>query len=455
MMKRLLCISLAMLLGGTAAMAQFMPSDSLRFRVSLRDKAATTYSIDRPEEFLSPKALERRAKQKLVVDSTDLPVCEAYVKQIQALGFRVQVRGKWENFVTVSCNDSSRVAELRALPFVSQVKRVSRGSLVKADKRVELAAASPRTDSLYYGDAHEQIHLNSAHLLHNAGFKGQGISVAVIDEGYHNVDIIPSMQNIRIAGTADFVYPGADIYAEGTHGLQVLSCMAMNAPGVLVGSAPEATYWLLRSEYAPTEHLVEQDYWAAAVEFADSVGVDIVNTSLGYNKFDDAEEDYELRHLDGRHSLISRQASHMLGKGMLLVCSAGNSGRGSWKKITPPADAEGVLTVGAVRRDGEVAAFSSVGNTADGRIKPDVMAVGERTALMQPDGQPGVANGTSFSTPLMAGMAACLWQALPHLTAAELLEVIRRAGDRVNYPDNIYGYGIPNLWEAYLRVLEQ
>ena len=218
---------------------------------------------------------------------------------------------------------------------------------------------------------------------------------------------------------------------------------------MMIGTAPEASFWLLRSEDEYSEHLVEQDYWAAAIEFADSVGVDVVNTSLGYYAFDDKSKDYRYRDLDGHFALMSRQAAKAADKGMIVVCSAGNAGSGPWKKTTPPGDADNVLTVGAISKKGELAPFSSIGNTADGRVKPDVMAVGLGSDVMGTDGVLRRANGTSFSSPIMCGMVTCLWQALPNLTAKEIIELVRRSGDRAKYPDNIYGYGIPDMWKAY------
>ena len=224
----------------------------------------------------------------------------------------------------------------------------------------------------------------------------------------------------------------------------------------MIGTAPEASYWLLRSEDSDSEYPIEQDYWAAAVEFADSVGVDVINTSLGYNEFDDLSMNFQLRDLDGRRSVISRVAGRLADKGMILVCSAGNSGNNAWKKITPPADAENVLTVGAmVLSTRVIAPFSSVGNTQDGRIKPDVMATGVRADLINSHGSQGKGNGTSFASPIMCGMVACLWQACPTLTAKEVIELVRQSGDRAEYPDNIYGYGIPDMWKAYQSYKNQ
>ena len=428
--------------------AQFTPGDTLKYRISLKDKAATDYSLQKPEMYLSKKSIERRKRQGLEIDSTDLPVCKKYVDAIRKKGVHVLVTGKWDNFVTVSCNDSMLIAEIAGLPFVRSTERVWRGVAKRASERDSLINKPLRTDSLY-GPAITQIKMSHADRLHEAGFKGQGMTIAVIDAGFHNVDKIEAMKNINILGPRDFVNPEADIYAESSHGMSVLSCMAMNQPNVMIGTAPEASYWLLRSEDEYSENLVEQDYWAAAIEFADSVGVDLVNTSLGYYSFDDPAKNYRYRDLNGHYALMSREAAKAADKGIVVVCSAGNSGSGSWKKITPPGDAENVITVGAVNKYGVLAPFSSVGNTADGRVKPDVVAVGLGSDVMGTDGNLRHANGTSFSSPIMCGMVACLWQACPELTAKEIIELVRRSGDRAVFPDNIYGYGIPDLWKAY------
>ena len=361
-MKKL--ITAALLLGVINLSAQ--EADSLKYRISLRDKANTPYSLEQPEAYLSQKAIERRQRQGLAIDSTDLPVNEIYVETIRQKGVNIVTKGKWDNFVTVSTNDTSLIDSITKLPFVIGTERVWKAPRKKpqAPKRDSLINNTAYSDTLY-GSAFRQIELSNGIKLHEAGYRGYGMTVAVIDAGYHNLDQITAMNNINILGTKDFVNPQSDIFAEETHGLGVLSCMAMNAPNAMIGTAPEASYWLLRSEDDNTEHLVEQDYWSAAIEFADSVGVDVVNTSLGYYSFDDRSKNYKLKDLDGQFALISRQASKVADKGMVLVCSAGNSGSGTWKKITPPGDAENVLTVGAIDRKGILAPFSSIGNTAD------------------------------------------------------------------------------------------
>lgn len=455
MKKLVLLLLFVLVVIGASAKAK---QDTLKYRISLKDKAATTYSLNRPEEFLSAKALARRKKQRLAIDSTDLPVCSAYIKTIRRKGIKVITQGKWDNFVTVSCNDTTLIADIARLPFVRSTEKVWISPHSKSPSmsttRDSLINQPLRGDSLY-GPAIGQIQMSNGHKLHEAGFKGEGMVIAVVDAGFHNVDRITAMQNIRVLGTKDFVHSQTDIYAESSHGLDVLSCMAMNEPNVMIGTAPEASYWLLRSEDDYSEHLVEQDYWAAAVEFADSVGVDVINTSLGYYVFDDPSKNYQYRDLDGRTSLMSRQASQLANKGIVLVCSAGNAGAGSWKKTTPPGDADHVLTVGAVDKKAILAPFSSVGNTTDGRVKPDVMAVGLGADAMGTNGLLHQVNGTSFSSPILCGMVACLWQACPELTAKEIIALVRRSGDRVEYPDNIYGYGVPDLWKAYQSTLKK
>ena len=434
-MKKYVLVLLTWMIGwGTDVHA--VSSDTYKYRVSLKDKAATAYSLQQPEKFLSAKSVERRTKQGLPVDSTDLPVCRQYVDAIQAEGVKVLVAGKWENFVTVSCSDTAVMERISTLPFVRAVQKVWQG-VYRSESQRDTVINRPLRMEHPYGAAAAQLQISNGHLLHQAGFKGKGMTIAVIDAGFHNLDRIKAMDNLSIEGVRDFVDPQSDIYAENSHGLSVLSCMAMNKPHIMIGTA---------------ESLVEQDYWAAAIEFADSVGVDLVNTSLGYHSFDDASCNYRYRDLNGRYALMSRQASRAADKGMVVVCSAGNAGAGTWKKITPPADAENVIAVGAVDKQGDLAPFSSVGNTADGRVKPDVMAVGLAADIMGTDGNLRLANGTSFSSPILCGMVACLWQACPQLTAKEIIEVVRRSGNRADAPDNIFGYGIPDFWKAYLEV---
>lgn len=445
-MKRIAAMILVM-----GCMLSMYAQGPYRYRVNLTDKADTEYSLSHPEQFLSDKALQRRARQRLSVDSTDLPVCRSYMTKIAQYGVDIINSSKWNNTVLVECTDTAGIEKMHELPFVGSVRKVwtcpSSIPIRNKDRKKDVTDKYVAGKN-YYGTAFYQVSMLNVDKLHHHGFRGHGMTVAIIDGGFYNADAVRLLRNVKIEGTRNFV-SNLDIYGESEHGMKVLSCMAAYEPDVMVGTAPEASYWLLCSEDSDSESLAEEDYWAEAVEFADSVGVDLVNTSLGYAIFDDKSTNYTYSQLDGHTSMISRSASMAADKGMIIVCSAGNEGNKTWKKITVPADAAGVLTVGAVDRNRVNTLFSSVGNTADGRVKPDVMALGGGSAVVDIDGSTGFANGTSFAAPTLCGAVACLWQACPSLTAKQLIELVRFAGDRTEVPDNIFGYGIPDFWKAY------
>ena len=453
MNKTLICVVFLVMLA-LPSLAQ----KTYKYRVGLTDKMGSGYSIERPEEFLSPRALERRNRQSLAVDSTDLPISKVYLDELKLMGMRIVTGSKWNNTVVVEMTDTSLVDKMKNMSFVKGVKKVwvqPDSVPVRNAERKKEVTNDVEKKTEYYGKGFQQINIHGGDSLHAAGFQGESMHVAVIDAGFYNADHIKFFKKMDLLGIRDFVNPQSDIYAENYHGMMVLSCMAANTPKAFVGTAPAASYWLLRSEDADTEQPVEEDYWAAAMEFADSVGVDVINTSLGYYAFDDSSANYRYRDLNGHYSLMSHTASLAADKGMVLVCSAGNSGRGAWKKVTPPGDAENVITVGALTRDLINTEFSSVGNTTDGRIKPDAMAIGQGSTVSSVEGTVSRANGTSFASPTLCGVVVCFWQACPWLTAKEVVQAVRQAGDRVDYPDNIYGYGIPNLWKAYQTELEK
>ena len=430
-----------------------------KYRVSLKDKAGTAYTLEKPQEFLSERAIERRNRQQLPVDSTDLPVSEGYIKELLGRGAKLVTTSKWNNTVVLEVTDTLLMDEVAKMPFVKGVKKVwtQPDSIPPRNKnrKKEVTNDVKDTGGHSYGKAFRQINIHGGDSLHAAGFTGKGMHVAVIDAGFYNADHIKFFKKMDLLGTRDFVNAESDIYAENSHGMKVLSCMAANTKDAFVVTAPEASYWLLRSEDADTEQPIEEDYWAAAIEFADSVGVDVVNTSLGYYEFDEGYPAYRYRDLDGHYSLMSHSASMAADKGIVVVCSAGNSGNDAWKKVTPPGDSENVLTVGALTKSLENADFSSVGHTSDGRVKPDVMAIGHNSVVSGNDGTVSRVNGTSFASPTMCGVVICFWQACPWLTAKEVIKAVQQAGDRVDFPDNIYGYGVPNLWKAYLIELEK
>ena len=438
------------------------------WRYTLKDKQGTPYSIDHPSRWLSHKALERRKRQGLSVDSTDLPVSSRYLKAFEKVSNESSKSGKrkstewaiigtsrWNNTILVRTNDTTLLNQLATLEFVSKAEQVwespdSISRYIKT-KAHESFNSWDSIKGTYYGNGKEQIEMLAGHRLHSIGYKGKGITIAILDGGFQNCDVIPTIQHINIVGTKDFVYPNSThFYQETDHGTKVLSAMAANEPEVLVGTAPEARYWLLRCEDQQTEQPVEEDYWTMAAEFADSIGADIISSSLGYNEYDSNANYYHQHDLDGQTAFISRTASMLAGKGIILVNSAGNSGMGPWKKIAFPADANDIITVGALNPEQKNAPFSGVGPTQDGRVKPDVMALGSPASLISGRGAIIRDMGTSFSTPIVAGLVACLWQALPQKSALDIINLIRQTSSNRQKPDNIYGYGTPNFWRAYM-----
>lgn len=440
------------------SVGQASAEKNYKYRVNLKDKSGTEYSIDRPQAFLSERAIERRNRQQLPIEETDLPVSQQYLKELLGTGAKLVITSKWNNTVVLEVSDTTLMDKVKEMSFVTGVKKVwtQPDSIPPRNKsRKKEVTNEVKEVGHHYGKAFRQINIHGGDSLHAAGFTGKGMHVAVIDAGFYNADRIKFFKNMDLLGTRDFVNPNSDIYEENSHGMKVLSCMAANIKDVFVGTAPDASYWLLRSEDQDTEQPIEEDYWAAAIEFADSVGIDVVNTSLGYHAFDEGYPAYRYRDLDGHYSLMSHSASLAADKGIVVVCSAGNSGRGAWKKVTPPGDSENVLTIGALTKDLVNAEFSSIGDTSDGRIKPDVMAIGVNSVVSGNDGRVSKANGTSFASPTMCGIVACFWQACPWLTAKEVIKAVQQAGDRVDFPDNIYGYGVPNLWKAYQTEVEK
>ena len=438
------------------------------WRYTLKDKQGTPYSTEHPGRWLTHKSIERRRRQGLPIDSTDLPVSQKYIRAFQRTSedvTRKHRRGstewaiigtsRWNNTILVRSNDTTLFRRLDSLECVrkSELVWISPDSINRFIKTSAHDGFNP-WDSVKtspYGHGKEQIEMLAGPRLHNIGLMGKGITIAVLDGGFQNCDIIPAFTRANIVGTKDFVYPNSQhFYQETDHGTKVLSVMATRESEVLIGTAPEARYWLLRCEDQQTEQPVEEDYWAMAAEFADSVGVDIISSSLGYNDYDNHPGYYHQRDLDGDKAFISRTASMLARKGMILVNSAGNSGMGPWKKIVFPADAKDILTVGAVNTNQKNAPFSGVGPTQDGRVKPDVMALGSPASLISGRGTIVRDMGTSFSTPIVAGLVACLWQAFPQKTAFDIINLVRQTSNSYETPDNIYGYGLPNFWRAYM-----
>lgn len=419
------------------------------YRYTLRDKIGTTGTLDNPHKYLSRKSIERRRRQGLPIDSTDLPVSRAYMKLFRSNETRIVGTSRWNNTILVLTTNKSEAERLASLSCVKESRCVweKPDSIYPPEGRKKIHYHFNSWDSLpsiRYGAAEEQLRAIGVRRLHDRGFTGKGMTIAVLDGGFMNVDRIPAFSRINIEGIHDFVQPPSpSIFCETDHGTRVLSTLALDIPHVYIGAAPDASYWLLRCEDQQSEQPVEEDYWAMAAEFADSVGADIVSSSLGYNIFDNHNDNPTYQEMDGRTTIISRTASMMANKGIVVVNSIGNAGMEPWKKMTFPADAFNILAVGAVTPEKTNASFNSVGPTQDGRIKPDVMAIGAPANVVSGRGTIVQDMGTSFAAPQISGLAACLWQSLPDKTAIEIIDIIRNSGSNAKHPDNIFGYGLP------------
>jgi serine protease AprX len=441
-----------------------------RYWIQFTDKGNSPYTLANPSAYLSPRAINRRTAQGLAIDSLDLPVTPSYIDSVLATGVTVRARSKWLNGVVIITSDTNAVNQIEALPFVQGSVNVAlrTASPDVNDKFAEESISTQLPSAqrnlnvsstmLSYGSSLNQIDMIGGVCLHNSGYKGAGMVIAVIDAGFNNADNMTAFDTLRaynrILGTWDFVEGNASVYEDNTHGTFVLSCMGANLPGDLVGTAPEASYWLLRSEDAPTEYIVEEYFWASAAEYADSVGADLINSSLGYTRFDDPAQDHTYADMNGNTAPSTRAADFAASRGMIVVNSAGNSGSNSWFYIGAPADADSILAVGAVDPSGNYASFSSRGPSSDGDIKPDVAAQGQNTVVAGTGGGTFTANGTSFASPVLCGLVACLWQAHPTMSNVQLMDVIKQSADQYSAPDSYLGYGKPDFCAANLALIE-
>lgn len=426
------------------------------FYVQFSDKNNSPYSLSNSSVYLSQRALDRRAAFGVAVDSLDMPVNPSYVQELTNKGMNIHCKSKWLNGVTVLIPDSNSISQIINLPFVKYVQYTG-----KIDYPNSVSSSKVKAlDANLYGTAYNQINQISGTYLHSNGYKAKGIHIAVIDAGFLNVDSNPAFDSLRLQnrllGVKDIIQPESNIFAQDSHGANVLSIMAGNIAGKYLGTAPEASYWLIRTEYSPSEYLVEADFWVAGIEFADSVGVDLVNSSLGYYTFDDPTTSFSYADMNGKTSRASISATIASKKGIVVVVSAGNEGDKAWRYIGSPADADGILTVGAVTSDGFSSAFSSFGPSSDNRIKPEICALGSSTTLVNSAGIINNGNGTSYSTPVVAGVMACLLQRYKTYDSNPdvnvLLKSVASSASLYNNPTAQLGYGIPDFWKAELNL---
>lgn len=425
-----------------------LAQENFMFWIQFKHKTQTAFSIERPEEFLSQQSILRRDKHNIPIDSTDLPVNKIYIDSIvQLTNGKIKCSSKWLNGITLALNDTSNFYKVRNLSFVKNIELTKN---IPSQQKITSMPNKLQTEiSPDEQMAIDQKAIHNLPFLHNLGFTGEGMKIAVIDGGFYHVNSITAFNNLKLIGTRDFVSSSSDIFERHSHGMHVLSIMAANLPEKMVGTAPQASYLLLRSEDTSQEYKAETDFWVSAIEYADSIGVDLVNSSLGYSNFDHDFMNFSYSDLNGKNARISVAATMAARKGILVVNSAGNEGLNPWHYICAPADADSIITVGGIDSNLNHFEYSSYGPTYDGRIKPTLSTIGSSTAYIDTEGNVSGGNGTSFSAPILCGIAACLWQAFPEMSNMEIIDLLINNSSQSNSPDNMLGYGIPDIQKAF------
>ena len=471
-MNRFCTLTLLLVLSFTAVNAQYT-----RHIVAFKDKKGTTGTFLYPAGYLSQKAIDRRTRYNITIDSTDLPISKPYLDSIAAVpGVTILNQSKWMNQVLIRVTDINALTKINSFPFVKSAnsiapriapgqngRRITKNIIEETEIPVDVTKQQGTNDvNLDYGTTLNQIRIHKGEYLHNLGFSGQNVTIAVLDAGFRNYKTNPALDSVRLQGRFlgewDYVANHASVTEDDTHGSNCLTIIASNRPGLIVGSAPHSKFWLLRTEDVFTEYPVEEQNWAAAAEFADSVGADMISSSLGYADFDDPAFDHSYPQRNGNTSISTIAADYAAKKGMIIMNSAGNSGNDptSLRFVNCPADGDSVFTVGAVDVNGNLATFSSWGPNGAGKLKPNIVSVGQGTVYASSTtGNPASGNGTSYSNPNAAGLVACLWQAFPELSNMEIMDAVQKSSHKFDNPDIRLGYGIPDFRKAFLTVLKQ
>lgn len=446
---------------GAAPASQAQTAPAHRYFVYFKDKAGTPYAVAQPQAFLSARALARRSRQGIAVRPRDLPVSPTYLAQVRAVSGQPQVvfTSRWLNGAVLTC-DSATLARVQQLPAVRGTQLLSR-VLPQAPAAAPAVTPTPTppvptSPRATYGKAYAQNQLIGAVAMHDAGYRGEGMQIAIFDAGFPGANQITALQSSqaqgRVVSTRNFVDGGRQVYRRNGHGTACLSLIGGDLPGYYVGTAPHAAFHLCITEDVASESPMEEANWLAAAEYADSVGVDVISSSLGYTTFDDAALSHTYAQLDGRTAISSQAALGAARAGMVVVNSAGNDGGNSWHYIGVPADADSIITVGAVDSLRNFAGFSSYGPTADGRLKPTLAAMGVASAVLAPNGAAVRGNGTSYACPELAGLVAGFWQAHPALSAQQVIAALTAGASQASNPDNTQGYGVVDFVAAYNRL---
>lgn len=470
-MKRITTLTVLLI-----ATTGFMQAQFSRYIVQFTDKKGTPYTLSNPSAYLSAKSIARRTNQKIAIDSTDLPVDPAYLESIRSIpNVTVINTSKWLNQVLIRTTDPNAITTINALPFVKKsstiAPRIGRRNILSGELASETnelpvsvnqVRAQTGVAAFDYGKMYDQIHIHNGDYLHTLGFSGRAMTIAVLDAGFLNYLTNPVFDSVRlqgrVLGTWDYVDNESSVNEDNVHGASVFSMLASNRPGVLVGSAPHASYWLLKTEDSNSEYPVEEQYWAVGAEFADSAGVDMISSSLGYVDFENSIFDHSYAQRDGKTAIVTIAANMAAKKGILVVVAAGNSGTftNDGKYVACPADADSAFTIGSIDINKNIANTSSWGPNGAGLLKPNVVSVGHNVYVAHSStGNPTTGFGTSFSCPNLAGLAACLWEAFPEVTNMQLIDVIQQSADRYATPDYRFGYGIPDFKKAVALLTKQ
>lgn len=433
-----------------------------RYFISFTDKNNSPYSVNYPLDYLSPRAINRRDKQGIIITEQDLPVNPNYIDSVRNAGqVKVYYTSKWLNGVLISTTDTSALQAIQQFPFVQQSHKVRIKAHPNVPEQNKFEIEEEQKSFLPinvipnypYGHNFKEFKLHNGDVLHNLNFRGQGMHIAILDAGFYRADKLEALNHVfdegRVLSTYDFVDNEDSVYEDSYHGCAVFSIIGGRIDGVFMGSAPMASFHLIRTEDALSEYIVEEYNWVFGAEYADSAGVDVINTSLGYTEFDNPSQNHTYPDMDGNTTIAAIGADIAASKGILLLASAGNQGGSTWQVIGTPADADSTLAVAAVDSNGTRAYFSSTGPSYDGDIKPNVASIGWYKYYVNPsDGRISRGNGTSFSSPFLTGFATCLWQAMPDKNNIEILNIIQASSSQFNSPDSLLGYGIPDFKKA-------
>lgn len=426
--------------------------------VYFKDKPSHSSYINSPLKMLTQRALDRRIRYNISLDIKDVPIEASYVLQVKNTnGIIIKARSKWLNALHIQGLQTD-ILNLLDYNFVEKIEFSNKllntsSKSNKLQKTVNHQNKLKITTDFNYGNAANQIAMLKGDVLHQQNFTGEGMQIAVIDAGFPNVDTFDAFQRIRdnnqIISGYDFVNRSPNFYTGYFHGTSVLSTIAGYFENEFVGTAPDAQFYLFITEDYLNETPLEESLWVEAAEKADSLGVDVLNTSLGYTTFDNANYNYTYSDMNGKTTFISRGAEIAFSRGMIVVNAAGNEGNNNWHYISAPADAESVLSLGAVNVSSNIASFSSYGPTVDGRIKPNICAQGAGVYIIDGLGNIATSNGTSFASPILAGVITCFWQAFPEKSNVEIVQTVRESAHLYLNPTDQEGYGIPNFETAY------